>query len=42
MERKEIQLEIFQSVGYLVKVQNPITNRIKIGPMIVECKIRLE
>ena len=42
MERKEIQLEIFQSVGYLVKVQVLIPKRIKIGPMTVDCKIRLE
>ena len=42
MERKEIQLEIFQSVGYPVKFQDPIPNRIKIGPMTVDCKIRLE
>ena len=42
MERKEIQLEILQSVGHLVKVQDPISKRIKIGPMIVDYKIRLE
>ena len=42
MEGKEIQLEIFQSVGFLVKVQDPIPKRINIGPMTVDCKIRLE
>ena len=42
MESKEIQLEIFQNVGYLVKVQIPIPKRIKIGPMTVVYKIRLE
>ena len=42
MEGKEIQLEIFQSVGFLVKVQDPIPKGIKIGPMTVDCKIRLE
>ena len=42
MERKEIQLEIFQSVGYLFKVQVPIPKRIKIGPMTMDFKIRLE
>ena len=43
MERnKKIQLEIFQVWGYLVKVQDPISKRIKIGPMTVDCKIRLE
>ena len=42
MEMKEIQLEIFQSVGCLAKVQVPIPKRIKIGPMTMDCKIRLE
>ena len=40
-ERKS-NLKYFKVWGYLVKVQNPIPNRIKIGPMTVDCKIRLE
>ena len=42
MERKEIQLEIFQSVGVSSQVQDPIPKRIKIGPTTVDCKIRFE
>ena len=42
MERKQIQLDIFQVWGYLVKVKDPIPKRVKIGPMTVDCKIRLE
>ena len=40
-ERKS-NLKYFKVWGYLVKVQDPIPNRIKIGPMTVDCKIRLE
>ena len=41
MERKEIQLEYFKVWGCLAEVQVPIPKRIKIGPMTVDCKIRL-
>lgn len=40
-ERKS-NLKYFKVWGYLVKVQDPIPKRIKIGPMTVDCKIRLE
>ena len=40
-ERKS-DLKYFKVREYLVKVQVPIPKRIKIGPMIVDCKIRLE
>ena len=39
-ERKS-NLKYFKVWGYLVKVQDPIPNRIKIGPMTVDCKVRL-
>ena len=35
-------LKYFKVWGYLVKVQDPIPNRMKIGPMTSHCKIRLE
>ena len=37
MERKKTQLEIFQSVGCLAKVQIPMPKRVKIGPKTVDC-----
>ena len=40
-ERKS-NLKYFKVWGYLVKVQDPIPKRNKIGPMTVDCKIRLE
>ena len=40
-ERKS-NLKYFKVWGYLVKVQDPIPNRMKIGPMTSHCKIRLE
>ena len=40
-ERKS-NLKYFKVWGYLVKVQVPIPKRIKIGPITVDCKIRLE
>ena len=36
------QIEIFKMQGCLSKVQLPISKRIKIRPMTVDCKIRLE
>ena len=40
-ERKS-NLKYFNVWGHLVKVKDPIPKRIKIGPMIVDCKIRLQ
>ena len=40
-ERKS-NLKYFKVWGYLVKVQDPIPKWIKIGPMTVDCNIRLE
>ena len=40
-ERKS-NLKYFKVCGHLVKVQDPIPKRIKIGSMTVDCKIRLE
>ncbi|PHT97077.1 hypothetical protein BC332_33998 [Capsicum chinense] len=37
MERKKTQLEIFQSVGYLAKVQVSMPKRVKIGPKTMDC-----
>ena len=39
---RKSNLKYFKVWGYLVKVQVPIPKRIKIGPMNVDCKIRLE
>ena len=35
-------LKYFKVWGYLVKFQDPIPKRINVGPMILDCKIRLE
>ena len=37
MERKKTQLEIFQSVGCLAKVEVPLPRRVKIGPKTIDC-----
>lgn len=42
MKMKEIQLEIFKSLGVFSKSPTSYPKRIKITPMIVDCKIRLE
>jgi len=39
---RKSNLKYFKVWGCLAKVQVPIPKRIKIGPMIVDCKIRLE